>query len=525
MVNIYGEIVSLKINEKIFPSGCTDISCAVTWDGSSAVEMDQPVAIYKLLSGLTWSDGQVLTAADSVYGFNLASDNATPTDKTFVNRTLSYTDLDENTIQWVGLPGLVTEGFEDYFWMPLPAHVWGEYTAEELLASDEANRNPLGWGPYELDEWVAGSHIRLKKNDNYFRANENLPGYDYVNFRFQAGDGDNQVLDGTCDIITDDAIDISQADQAALSANGYELRMSDSSEFEFLAFGITPASYDDNYYPYGADRPDLFGDVNTRRAIALCIDRQGMLDEIFAGNVGTASTYLTDNNVLLNGLALTDYTYNPEQGKALLEAIGWQDYDLDPSTPLTMIATNTTVPYGTNFSITLHSSGSTMRDIFAEKITEDLAECGIEVQVNQQPLQELYQPGPEGVIFGRNFDMALLSIDIGSELNCELFTSQEVPSDANYWLGTKMGGSNFMGYKNETYDSLCSAAHSTGLDLGAYISNAQGTLQILNDELPFIPFYHHPEYLIIKQDLNLGESYSSMRKILSSVELLVPNVP
>ena len=78
MVNIFGEIVSLKTGEQIFPSGCTNASCAVTWDGSSVVEMDQPIAIFKLLPDLTWSDGQALTAADSVYSYELASENATP---------------------------------------------------------------------------------------------------------------------------------------------------------------------------------------------------------------------------------------------------------------------------------------------------------------------------------------------------------------------------------------------------------------------------------------------------------------
>ena len=73
--------------------------------------------------------------------------------------------------------------------MPLPAHAWGEFTADELLASDEANRNPLGWGPYELEEWVSGSHIRLKKNGNYYKADEGLPGYDYITFKFLPGGG------------------------------------------------------------------------------------------------------------------------------------------------------------------------------------------------------------------------------------------------------------------------------------------------------------------------------------------------
>ena len=66
---------------------------------------------------------------------------------------------------------------------------------------------------------------------------------------------------------------------------------------------------------------------------------------------------------------------------------------------------------------------------------------------------------------------------------------------------------------------------SAGLDSDVFVANAQSSLQILNDELPFIPLYHHPDILIVKQGLSLGEDFSTLQKIGTSVELLVPNVP
>lgn len=526
VINIYGELISLQTGDQVFPSGCTNSSCAVTWDGLAPIQMDQPNATFQLRADLTWSDGQALTAADSVYSFELASANATPIDKTYINRTASYIALDDTTLQWVGLPGLATDEFENYFWMPLPQHVWGAATAADLLVSEQAARSPLGWGPYTLDEWVSGSHIRLKKNGLYFRANEDLPKYDYMSIKFIPQGDTTQALDGTCDIVAGDVLDINQVnlDEDILSASDYQLRVSDSTEFEFLAFGITPASYDDSYYPYGADRPDIFGDVNTRRAIALCIDRQAILDELTAGLVDTSNSYLSNDNELLSEFSLPQYAYDPEQGKALLDTIGWKDYDLDPATPLTMIATNTTVPFGTNFSINLYTSQSEMRSLIGEKIVSDLADCGIEVVITQLPIQELYQPGPDGVIFGRSFDLALLSMDMSIDLNCGLFTSAEIPTEANYWLGTATGGSNFMGYQNTVYDETCAAAQSTGLDAGSFRLNAQNTLRILAEELPVIPFYHHPEFTLVKKELNLGVDLDTIQGILFSVETLVPNV-
>ena len=526
VVNIYGEIISLQAGAQIFPSGCNDSSCSITWDGIAAIQMDQPTVNYQLVSGLTWSDGQPLTAADSVYSYELVLNADTPSDKTNVNFTFSYTALDETTVQWIGLPGLVTDAFEDYFWMPLPQHIWSAYSAADLLSSDAATRSPLGWGPYVMDEWAPGAFIRLKKNELYFRASEGLPKYDYITFQFIPQGDIATATNGTCDIVSEDVLDINQLtmDEGALSSAGYNLVVSDSTEFEFLAFGINPASYDDTYYPYGTDRPDIFGDVRVRQAIALCIDRQGILDELTGSLVDASDTYLTADSTLLSGLALNQYGYDPEQGKALLNEVGWQDYDLNPDTPLTMIAVDTTVPFGTNFSINLYTSQSQLRGLIAQKIASNLAECGIEVVVNQQSIQELYQPGPDGVIFGRNFDLALLSMDLGTDPYCQLFSSEEIPTEDNNWIGTITGGSNFMGYTSTTYDEVCKLANSAGLDSGAYIAGIQNTLQVLSADLPFIPFYHHPDITLIKQDLNLSEDLTTLEKILFSIEIISPNI-
>ena len=526
VVNAYGQLIALQAGARVFPSGCTTAACAVIWDGTSELQMDQASTTFHLKTGVSWSDGQPLTAAESVFSFNLAFDADSPVDKTLVNKTASYTAVDETSVQWVGKPGLLPGDFSDYFWLPLPQHAWGDASAADLLISQQAQENPLGWGPYALDEWMRGDYLRLKKNDLYFRASEGLPKYDYVIFKFIQSTDLNQELSGGCDVIADDAIETQwlASNAASLETSGFELRNIDSGSLEFLALGINPVSYDDSYYPYGADRPDIFGDVNTRKAIALCIDRQSILDELTGGLAKPADTYLVKENNLLNGLALSQYAYDPAQGKALLDQLGWKDYDQNPATPLTMIATNTTVPYGTNFTLTLLTSQSEMRKAIADKIAANLADCGIQVNVEQKPLTELYQPGPNGMVFGRNFDMALFSMNFGSAPHCGLFASSEIPTNANYWLGTSTGGSNFMGYRNTTYDQSCDTAESAGLDKAVYTASIQSTLQILADTLPFIPLYNHPEFMLVRSDLCLADNLDSLQKMLFSIESLDPNV-
>ena len=81
---------------------------------------------------------------------------------------------------------------------------WGQYTAAELVEAVDAEALSVGWGPYIIDEWVKGDHITLHKNPNYWRADEGLPKFDNLVYRF-VGENSNAniaaILSGECDIV------------------------------------------------------------------------------------------------------------------------------------------------------------------------------------------------------------------------------------------------------------------------------------------------------------------------------------
>ena len=101
---------------------------------------------------------QPLTTSDSIYSFDTCLSDATPGSKFLVDRTQTYEAADEQTIQWWGKPGFIDPDYYTNFWMPLPEHAWGEFPPEELLRDWMlSTRLPLGWGPYIIDEWEAGT--------------------------------------------------------------------------------------------------------------------------------------------------------------------------------------------------------------------------------------------------------------------------------------------------------------------------------------------------------------------------------
>jgi len=91
--------------------------------------------------------------------------------------------------------------------------------------------------------------------------------------------------------------------------------------------------------------------------------------------------------------------------------------------------------------------------------------------------------------FGRNFDLAQLGWTTGRQNPCFLFSSSEIPTAKNNWLGTKFGGVNITGYSSTTYDQACQTYLSAGLDKDlANQANQQALTQLAND-VPFIPLF------------------------------------
>jgi peptide/nickel transport system substrate-binding protein len=503
VANSEGDVVALAKGVKVFPAGCTSNECVTEWDGASDLQVSQMVVKFKLLADLKWSDGQPLTADDSVYSYQVAADAATQASKVSVKKTQSYQALDGQTVEWVGLPGYLTLNPSSYFWIPLPKHQLSQYTAEQLITANETTRNPMGWGPYMITEWKSGDSITLVKNPNYFRASEGLPYYDRVVFKFLGNipvTDLTPVVNGECDIIDSS---VSMGDQwntiRSLVLDGKAKDyFGEGPEWEGLNFGINPSSYDEVFNPY-LDRANFFGDVRTRQAVASCINRQQII-KMYVFSLGTLpDSYLTPTHPFyVKNLAT--YPYDVEKGKQLLDEVGWKDTDNDPATPRVARGIDT-VLNDTPFIINYVATDTELHSNIATMIKSNLQECGITMNINLLPADQVYAAGPNGVVFGRNYDLAELGWATGSQPSCFLYSTSEIPSAENDWLGTKFGGVNITGYSNTTYDAACEKQLTSGLDKAGLIAANTETMTILANDLPVLPLFYHIKAMISRPDL------------------------
>jgi peptide/nickel transport system substrate-binding protein len=490
--------VTLEVGIKVRPAGCRSDTCAVVYDGKSALQMDQMQATFHLLPGLTWSDGQPLTAQDSVYAYNLAADPTTGVSNYLVERTKSYEAAGATTVQWWGKPGYIDSTYVLNFWAPLPSHLWSQIPNDQLEVSAGPSRSPIGWGPYVIQEWVAGDYITLTKNLHYFRASEGLPKFTTLTFRFvpDPATAINDLISGSCDIL-DPSINLGgQVDSLRSMAEKKQLQalFATSPVMEQLAFGIRPAVYD-NGYNAGHDRPDYLGDVRVRQAVAMCIDRQKVVDSVLSGLSKVPTTFVPADDPLYDS-SVTTYSYDVSAANALLEQAGWHETDNNPITPRIAMGVHD-VPNGTPLELTYITSSAAQRVQVSKILADSLAQCGIQVNVKYLDQTVLYAAGPDGALFGRNFDLAEFAMGSTSlEPPCDWFTSAEIPKAANQWVGT-----NVSGYSNPDFDAACQAVRQSILDEPAHAQAYQQAQTIFSADLPVLPLYWRLEVAAARPDV------------------------
>lgn len=456
----------------------------VTFDGNP-VMLEQLVVDFTMKPRV-WADGEPVKASDSVYSFGLASSPDTPTSKYAISRTVSYEATGDLSTRWTGVPGFKDATYFVNFWRPFPEHLWSSLTPAEILAAEETSRLPVGDGPFAITEWVAGDHITLVRNENYYRASEGLPYLNSVTFKFIPDTNQlmAQVISGQCDIATQDGL---SGDQAPFLIQAQENGLltpyfQTGTVYEHIDFGIDP------YGDYAASRPDWFEDVRVRQAMTMCTDRQGMVDNIFQGKSAVIHTYIPTVHPLYPTEGLTEWPFDVEAGNALLDEVGFVDSDGDGVREYTD---------GTPFVVTLGTTaGNRMREQLTQIFKENMAACGITVDLYYLPASEWFDSETPGPLFGRRFDLGEFAWLTGVEPSCELYASWQVPgpideldADGNALYPSGWAGQNESGWRNEEFDAACQKALGNLPGTPEYIEGHTEAQIIFSEMVPVIPMF------------------------------------
>ena len=458
------------------PSGCRSSECLATFAGQP-VQVDRLVVTFRLRAEVRWSDGTPLTASDSVFSFELDGHPDTPSSKYLFARTFSYRALDEQTVEWTGLPGFLDAEFPGNFWTPLPEHQLSQFTAADLLTVPEVTRAPLGWGPYVMEAWEAGSHLTLRANPEYESSSGQAPAFDTLVFRFLGADADSaldQLRTGECDVLDESLLPMSAlaAAEAAAGSGGIELAGIAGSIVERLDFGIQPV---------GEGQPALWQDVTLRQAVGACVDRQGLAAELFGELGQVPASFLPAAHPQSLGAAPA---YAPVQAQEALDQLGWR---LDDTGQGPRQAGGVSgVANGTPLAFTLLTLPGQVPQAAAEWVQRDLAACGMEVLLEAVPSAELFTSWPEGPVFGRSYASVMWAWPNFFSPACEMFAGWEIPSDEN------PQGINAAGFSDPGYDEACRTLLWSPAGTAEYEQAADRVQAIVAEQLPALPLFVRP---------------------------------
>jgi peptide/nickel transport system substrate-binding protein len=378
-------------------------------------QVDQLVVTFHWNPRLRWSDGQALTADDSVFAYEAAKAAPPSTDvRDRLAQIVKYERVDDHTTRATLQPDFTSPTYFLSYWTPLPRHLLASAPPDQVFGGDFA-RKPVGYGPYMIES-RNDREIVLARNPHYFGS---APGAERVTLVFlpspelmRAG-----LLNGNVDVASTD-----RPNDALLSA----LAKDPSSD---IASSYMP-NPNWEHIDFNLD-VSLLQDVRVRHAIALGTNRGAMAQAIFGGKVPVLDSWV------LPGQAesappdqITRYDFNPDEARKQLDDAGYLAND-------TGVRANSE---GISLTLTLLTTENTpVRQQITRLFQQNMRDIGIEVQVQALPAEDLFSP--DGPLFQRQFDMALFgwsaSSDPGGLL---LWSCAAIPSPDNNFSGDNFAG-------------------------------------------------------------------------------------
>jgi peptide/nickel transport system substrate-binding protein len=304
-----------------------ELAAEVPTSENGGVSPDGLTITWKLRPGMLWSDGQPLTSADVKYTWESIMDPA--------NAVMSRVGYDK--IGSIDTPDETTAvlNFTELFppWQTLftqGPNNSGAILPKHLLEGQTGlESNPfIHWptissGPWVITEWVAGDHMTLLPNPNFYSGRALL---DQIQIKFVPTPETALAALQTGDI--DWYPDFSESDIATVGALEpvIHLKVVPGADFEHYFFnlgttaGVTLA---DGTVVGQSDQNGFcpFKDIRVRKAITLGIDRQAFVNSLLEGQTTVPATQWPNSG--WTNTNLVPDAYDPEGAKALLDEAGY----------------------------------------------------------------------------------------------------------------------------------------------------------------------------------------------------------
>lgn len=421
---------------------------AESWD----ISQNGLVITFHLRKGVKWHDGRPFTSADVLYTYQVTVDPKTPTayagDFAKVKKAEAPDDYTFRvTYDKPFAPALIS-------WNAavLPRHL----LAGKDITKSPLSRRPIGTGPYQFKEWVAGQKIVLVSNPAYFE------GQPYIDGRI------TRIIPDTATMFLE--LRAQNIGMMGLTPLQYtrqtenNLFKNNFNKYRYLSFGYT-------YLGYNLKNP-LFSDKRVRQAISYAINKDEIINGVLL-NLGKPANGPYKPGTWAYNDKVKIYRYNPQKARELLRDAGWTKMNQEG------VLEKDGKPFV--FEIVVNQGNET-RQKCAEIIQRHLKEIGITVKIRVLEWSSFVTD----FINKRRFDAVILGWTIPLD-----------PDAYDVWHSSKTAPEelNFISYNNPEVDDMLEKGRSTfnQKERKKYYDRFQ---EILAEDQPYT-FLYVPEALVI----------------------------
>jgi peptide/nickel transport system substrate-binding protein len=272
----------------------------------------------------------------------------------------------------------------------------------------------VGPGPYRLVRRVPGKEILLERRADYWGVKPHIQ-----NVLFKVVSSETTAWN---------AIKRGDIDETIIDSDTW-LNQSRNPEIlktiDFRRFYM--ASY--NYIAWSGRDPVL-ADKRVRRALAMCVDLQSVINGLYHGTARAMNGPFTPDQWSYNP-QVPVIQYNPTEGKRILASMGWLDTDGDG------ILDKNQKPFSLEMIVV---SGSQTSVAFAQLLQSDLKKIGVDLKISPLDGSAFLQR-----LLAGNFQTAYFAWDLDPDPdpNAIYHSSQFPPA-----------GQNFVFYKSAAADAL-----------------------------------------------------------------------
>ncbi|MCA9352041.1 peptide ABC transporter substrate-binding protein [Patescibacteria group bacterium] len=410
-----------------------------------------------LKQGLYFEDGEVLNADDVVFTVTSIQDSLIKSPLATKWQGVEVEKIDTYTVLFK-----LARPFSDFLYNlelgVLPEHIWSNIDPQEFIFSNY-NSHPVGSGPYTV------RHITTKETG--------VPS-EYVLERSSETSEEAYI---TKIVLTffDNEADLMRAlvrgdIDAAYGVSASSIVDMDPERIYSATLPRVFALF------FNQESQPLLKSLRVRQAINYAIDKQAIVDEIFAGYASPVSSPF--------GFARTEHEFDSERARTLLEADGWDTNDQGVYTKRI-----NKEPVTLQFDISIPNTDE--MKLVAEHVQNDLAAVGISTTIRSYDQGNFNQ----NILRPREYEAVIFGYEI------------EKPSDMYaFWHSSQISdpGLNISLFNNSNVDTLLSNLRASKNPDLTNIDDA------IIQEQPAV-FLYSPSYIYILPTKVHGSSFSIAR--------------